>query len=88
MGRATLEVALPGALETYVKERVAAGDYSSPGDYICALIREDRERRARQELDRLLLEGLDTKSDAVTSEYLAKLRKEATKRVERRPETA
>jgi putative addiction module CopG family antidote len=88
MARVTFKVALPGKLETYVNERVAAGDYSSPGDYICALIREDRERHARQELDRLLLEGLDSAPDLVTPEYLEELRAEATKRIERRRETA
>jgi antitoxin ParD1/3/4 len=88
MAQATLKIALPGTLETYVKERVVAGDYSSPGDYICALIRADRDRHARQELDRLLVEGLDSRSDVVTPEYLAELRAEATKRIERRRETA
>ena len=49
MGKITLNVALPEELETYLKERVTEGRYDSPGDYIHALIREDRERRARED---------------------------------------
>jgi Arc/MetJ-type ribon-helix-helix transcriptional regulator len=43
MGKITLNVALPEELDTYLKERVTEGRYDSPGDYIHALIREDRE---------------------------------------------
>lgn len=88
MGRITVDVALPKDLETYLKERVTEGSYDSPGDYIRALIREDRERRARETLDRLLLEGLDSEPDLVTPEYLAELRREASKRIERRRKRA
>jgi antitoxin ParD1/3/4 len=66
MGQTTLNVTLPEELETYLKERVREGSYDSPGDYIGALIREDRERRARATLDRLLLEGLESEPDLVT----------------------
>ena len=83
-----LEIALPEALEAYVTERVAAGGYSSPGDYVCALIRANQERRARAMVDRLLLEGLDSEPDHVTPEYLAELRREAKERIESRRKRA
>jgi putative addiction module CopG family antidote len=88
MGKITLNVALPEELETYLKERVTEGRYDSPGDYIHALIREDRERRARGTLDRLLLEGLDSEPDLVTPEYLGDLRREAKELIERRRKRA
>jgi antitoxin ParD1/3/4 len=75
-------------LETYLEERMAEGKYESAGDYILALIREDRERRARATLDRLLLEGLESEPDLVTPEYLADLRREAKERIERRRKRA
>jgi Arc/MetJ-type ribon-helix-helix transcriptional regulator len=47
MGQAVLNVPLPAELEAYLKKRVREGSYGSPGDYIRALMLEDRERRAR-----------------------------------------
>ena len=88
MAAISLEIALPEALEAYVTERVAEGGYSSPGDYVCALIRADQERRARATLDRLLLEALDSESDFVTPEYLDDLRREAKGRIESRRKRA
>lgn len=88
MPRVILSVALPRTLESYVKERVAADGHGAPGDYICALIREDRERRTREKLDSLLIEGLDSTPDPVTPEYLAELRREAEERIERRRQGA
>jgi hypothetical protein len=67
MGQAILDVPLPAELEAYLKKRV----------------REGRERRARASLDHLLLEGLDSKRDLVTPEYLAELRRDAQKRIGR-----
>ena len=60
MAQIILNVTLPEALEAYVNERVAEVGYRSPSDYIRTLIREDQERRTREDLDRLLLEGLDS----------------------------
>jgi putative addiction module CopG family antidote len=88
MGQTTLTVALPEELETYLRERVTEGSYASPGDYVRALIRDDRERRARATLDRLLLEGLDSAPELVTPQYLAELRRQASKRIERRRKKA
>jgi antitoxin ParD1/3/4 len=88
MAQATLNITLPEELERYLEERVAEGGYGSPGDYVRALIREDQERRAREMVDRLLLEGLESEPDLVTPEYLADLRREAKERIERRRKRA
>ena len=88
MGQATVNITLPEELETYLKERVREGSYDSPGDYIRALIRADRDRRARETVDRLLLEGLESEPDLITPESLAELRREAQKRIERRRKRA
>ena len=86
--RSPFNVTLPEALEAYVNERVVEVGYGSPSDYIRTLIREDQERRTRENLDRLLLEGLDSELDPVTPEYLTKLRREAKERTQRRRKRA
>jgi putative addiction module CopG family antidote len=88
MRQTTLNVPLPEELETYLKERMSEGKYKTASDYVLALIREDRERRARATFDRLLLEGLDSEPELVTPEYLAELRRQAQKRIERRRKRA
>lgn len=88
MGQITVDVALPEEQERHLKERVTEDSYGSPGDYIRALIREDWERRARETLDRLLLEGLNSEPDLVTPECLVELRREASKRIGRRRKRA
>lgn len=77
MANTSLNISLPEALKDYVKERVAEEHYSTPSDFVRALIREDQKRRAREQLDQLLLQGLKSTPEEVTPEYLAELRQEA-----------
>jgi antitoxin ParD1/3/4 len=55
-----LNISLPEALQAFVEEQVAAGSYSTPGEYLEALIRDDQKRKAQQKLEALLLEGLES----------------------------
>lgn len=55
-----MNVSLPDTLKHYVKERVNEGDFSNPSDYVRALIRDDKNRRAKERLESFLLEGLDS----------------------------
>jgi antitoxin ParD1/3/4 len=55
----TMNISLPDPLKRFVDSQVAAGAYSSASEYIRRLIREDQERRQREEIDRKLLEALD-----------------------------
>jgi antitoxin ParD1/3/4 len=60
MPNTTMNVSLPERLKDYVQERVEEGAYSTPSDYVRALIRDDMKRRAEDRLEELLLEGLDS----------------------------
>jgi len=42
-----MSISLPEALREYVDERVAEGTFASVSDYVGALIREDRLKRAK-----------------------------------------
>jgi putative addiction module CopG family antidote len=63
MGNTSLNISLPEGLKAFVKERVAQAHYSTPSDYVRALIRADQKRQAKEKLDQLLLAGLETASE-------------------------
>ena len=80
-----MNVSLPETLKEYVQERVAEGIYSNPSDYVRALIRSDMKRRGREELEALLLEGLNSgEPEEVTPEYQAKRRREVEEIIARK----
>jgi antitoxin ParD1/3/4 len=49
MSTASLHISLPETLKDFVVERVKAGAFSNPSDYVRALIRADREHQVKLE---------------------------------------
>ena len=47
-------------LRAYIDERIRCGDFSTPSEYVRALVRADRDLDSQRRLERLLLEGLDS----------------------------
>ncbi len=60
MPMTSLNVSLPKPLKDYIEDRVSAGGYSTPSEYVRALIRDDRKRRGQAKLEALLLEGIES----------------------------
>lgn len=58
MQMTSLNVSLPKVLKDYVEGQVSEGGFSTPSEYVRALIREDQKRRAQEKLEALLAEGL------------------------------
>jgi antitoxin ParD1/3/4 len=54
----TINISLPDQMRLFVEEQVAAGGYSTTSEYIRSLIRQDNERKNKEQLDSLLLQGL------------------------------
>jgi antitoxin ParD1/3/4 len=54
----SINISLPDAMRDYVEEQVANGSYSTISEYFRELVRQDRERKAQDRLEALLLEGL------------------------------
>jgi antitoxin ParD1/3/4 len=54
-----LSVPVPRALESFIKERVAAQGFHTVSEYVRALIRADQEQAARQRLEAKLLEAVE-----------------------------
>jgi antitoxin ParD1/3/4 len=56
----TLQIKLPESLERFVEAEVAEGAYGSAEEYVHQLIRADQKRKAREKIEALLLEGLNS----------------------------
>jgi antitoxin ParD1/3/4 len=84
MSNTTMNISLPEALRAFVEERVAEGSYASASDYVRALIRDDRTRRAQAGLEAKLLEGLASPLEEATEEYWQRLEAEARAHIPRR----
>jgi antitoxin ParD1/3/4 len=54
----TINISLPEQMRLFVEEQVTAGGYSTTSEYIRSLIRQDNERKSKEYLDNLLLQGL------------------------------
>jgi antitoxin ParD1/3/4 len=77
-----MNISLPEELKAYVEEQTHSG-YSTPSEYVRELIREDQKRRAKERLDALLLEGLNS-GDPIpaTAEFWTELEREAVAKIE------
>lgn len=63
---------------------IAKGRYSSVSEYVRELIRADEKRKAEEQLESLLLEGLGSEETALTPADWKAIRKEALATVEAR----
>ena len=80
----SMNISLPDELKQYVEGQTKSG-YSTPSEYVRELIREDQKRRAQQQLEQLLLEGLNSgESIPVNKKFWKELKTEALKRIEAR----
>ncbi|MDR3419217.1 MAG: type II toxin-antitoxin system ParD family antitoxin [Nevskia sp.] len=78
----SMNISLPEPLKQFVDGQLATGRYSSVSEYVRELIREDEKRKAEEQLEALLLEGLRGEEteftradwDAIRTRALAKLK--------------
>jgi antitoxin ParD1/3/4 len=59
MPMTSMNISLPQELKEYIEQQTKAG-YSTPSEYVRELIRGDQKMRAKERLDILLLEGLNS----------------------------
>ncbi len=58
----SINISLPDMMRAYVEEQVADGCYSTISEYFRELVRQDQKRKAKEHLETLLLEGLNSGS--------------------------
>ncbi|MBP0019599.1 MAG: type II toxin-antitoxin system ParD family antitoxin [Cyanobacteria bacterium SBLK] len=56
----TMNVSLPDTMRDYIEQQVKTGGYGSVSEYIRDLIRQDQKQKAKEQIETLLLEGLDS----------------------------
>ena len=80
----SMNVSLPEDLKEYVEAQTKSG-YSTPSEYVRELIRGDQKRRAKEKLDTLLLEGLNSDDSLlVDATFWSNLKQEALAKLEAR----
>jgi antitoxin ParD1/3/4 len=82
----SLNVSLPESLKKYIERQTRQGGYSTPSEYMRDLIRADQRQKARDRVEALLLEGLESgPATEMTEEDWADIRGEGLSRMKKRP---
>ena len=79
----SMNISLPEPLKQFVDGQIAQGRYSSVSEYVRELIRADEKRKAEEQLETLLLEGLQGEEAAFTREDWQVIRQEALTQVKK-----
>jgi antitoxin ParD1/3/4 len=80
----SMNISLPDPLKEFVDGQIAQGRYSSASEYVRELIRADEKRKAEEQLEALLLEGLQGKETAMTADDWKAIRHEAVQVIKSR----
>jgi antitoxin ParD1/3/4 len=78
-----MNISLPEPLKEFVDGQIAKGRYSSVSEYVRELIRADEKRKAEEQLESLLLEGLQGEETAFAREDWDAIRQEALTQVKK-----
>jgi antitoxin ParD1/3/4 len=80
----SMNISLPDPLKEFVDGQIAQGRYSSASEYVRDLIRADEKRKAEEQLEAKLLEGLNSPESELTPADRSALRKEALAKLKAR----
>ena len=73
----TMNISVPDEMKAFVEAEMAQEGYASASEYLRALIRDAQKRRARQELEAKLLEGLQGPAVQMTRDDWDSIQREA-----------
>ncbi|MGK0187042.1 MAG: antitoxin ParD1/3/4 [Verrucomicrobiales bacterium] len=78
-----MNISLPETLKDYVEARLREGGYGTASEYVRELIRNDQKSAAQEQLERLLLEGLESGEPVqIDEDFWAKKKADLTKRIQ------
>ncbi len=76
-----VKIDLPEALKSHIDDQIACGRFENVEAYLQNLVHEDQVRRAEEELEQKVLEGMNSgESIPVDKEFWKKLKSEALAR--------
>lgn len=73
----SMNISLPEPMKQFVDAQIAQGRYSSASEYVRELIRADEKRKAQDQLEAKLLEGLGSPASELSAAGWRGIRKEA-----------
>jgi antitoxin ParD1/3/4 len=73
----SMNISVPEEMKAFIEAQMAAEGYASASEYLRTLIRDAQKRRAKQELEAKLLEGLEGPAVEMTREDWESIRREA-----------
>ncbi|MFM9916924.1 MAG: type II toxin-antitoxin system ParD family antitoxin [Rhizobacter sp.] len=79
-----MNISLPDPLKQFVDGQISTGRYSSASEYVRELIRADEKRKAAEQLEAKLLEGLNGAESGLTAADWSAIRTEALAKVQAR----
>jgi antitoxin ParD1/3/4 len=79
-----MNISLPEAMKQFVDGQISTGRYSSACESVRELIRADERRKAQDQLEARLLEGLSSAESEMTAADWVDIRKQALARVDAR----
>jgi len=83
--RTTLNISLPEDMREWVDQQVKGGGYATVSEFFRELVREERRRQVRAEVETKLLQAVNSgESTPITLEFFDELRKKARERVARK----
>jgi antitoxin ParD1/3/4 len=56
----SMNISLPESMREWIDERVVAEGYGTASEYLRALVREDQKRESRENLERKLIEAINS----------------------------
>ena len=80
----SMNISLPEPLKQFVDGQISTGRYSSTSECVRELIRADEKRKAEEQLEAMLLEGLNSPESELTKADWKAIRGEALVRIQAR----
>ncbi len=78
----TLNISLPESMREFIDRQIESGGYSTASEYIRHLIRQDQEKAEKKQIEKLLLEGLNSGEPVeITDDWWLQKRTELTERL-------
>lgn len=78
----TLNISLPESMREFIDQQIDSGGYSTASEYIRHLIRLDQEKAEKKQIEKLLLEGLNSGEPVeITDEWWSQKRIELIERL-------